>query len=87
MDPVAIVCTVVTTVPISLSMIIVGALNYSECNYSQAALFLILAGSTALCMNLGLITLKLAGHLAPSQNNRAMGPIIHNLESKINSLS
>ena len=87
MDPVAIVCTVVTTVPISLSMIIVGALNYSECNYSQAALFLILTGSAALCMILGLITLQLAGHLAPSQNNRAMGPIIHNLESKINSLS
>ena len=54
-------CTVLTTVSLSLSMIIVGALNYSECNYSQAALFLIIAGSAALCVYLGLINPKLAG--------------------------
>ena len=54
-------CTLVMTVPIHLSMIIVGALNYSECQYSQAALYLILAGTAALCLNLGLIHPKLAG--------------------------
>ena len=58
------ICTLGMTVPLYLSMIIVGAFNYSECHYSQAATYLILAGSTALCLNLGLINPKLAGPFA-----------------------
>ena len=49
---VAIFCTLITSVPFNLFMIIVGALNYSECHYSQAALFLIFVGSASICVNL-----------------------------------